>query len=1054
MKWGSVFYWFLFLPFGAKSQSTYGSVSGIVMFNKKTVSGAQLQLTNEQNGFNQITYSNKSGAYGFYQVLPESNYSLKVIYPYADTLQVSFIQIILGEDNLLNIPLQPSINILKPIMVESSSNLFKNKGANLLENLSIRGNGLSDLLMHQPQAFIKNHPNGAASFSGQNFRYNAFYIDGVLQNDQFGLSPTGAIMGETGLLPFAAESFEQMQLITSPYDASLGNFTGAVLNFVSKSGKNKSKQEWYTNTRFNAQSYGHSGANISGPILHNKVFYAVNIDQIKSSFTHPYPMNQYEGETNQIAKINRFRQSLQERYGYDPGSLDQLEQINSEKISIRIDGKINYKNQITLNARFANGNRRSNNIGTPIILLFSNIGKVQTQENFNISVEWKKRINDRTQNRLLFAFNQHSSYTQPPLQPFPNIKILDGEGMMLLGSGEETFQNRLSQSSINLNNRWSRLIGKHFIEMGIEIDYTNLKNHFLLNGYGQFFYYSIKDFLQNRSPVEFSMNQKSIETADQLPLSNMHILKTAFFLNYKTTLNKNISFFAGIRFNQAQFLNNPIPDSFTQFTAIPILATYHNLLHTQSGKLPNLIAIPSPRTTVKVSIPSLKGTINIGTGIFSGRIPYAWLTGIQSNNGNLIQQHFANSQQLRGYYFNPIFKSGSFALPPRFSTNKGTIYLGSSQLKLPTIWRSTIEFEKSFSPYLFANVQLMQYYNITEIGFLNVNIPDPTSILEGPDKRIVYSPSNKLTIPMLPDQSNPYDQILLIKNIDDQKGKGFQYAGQVKFQNNQKKWMLHYSYGESYAIYDGNYSVSINHWKLNEQKWGRNQPELAQSDYSQGHRIYAEFQVNHKGFKKHQLQLSIHYNGQSGNPFSYVYGGKNLSGDDPTSVGYDLIYIPTSTEIKEMSFIPLIKNDWYYTPDQQREAFELYISSDKYLNQRRGLYAEKNGSRSPFTHRIDLKLNFQFPIKIPLINSSGNLSLELLNAANLINQKWGKQMLVPSNRFRLISFEGFYHPQFLLPLYSFDPTIQKASIFQHNNNFNAASSNNWMLQLGFRLSFY
>lgn len=1054
MKWEYAFWGFLLMPLMAISQNTHGSISGKVVLNKKPVNGALLKLTNEHNGFEQITFSNKTGVYGFYQLLPERNYSLKVIYPSADTLQINLIHIVLGEDILLNIPLQPAINILKPIIVESSVIQSKNGSIDLLQNLPNRGNGISDLLMHQPQALIKNNQTGAASFSGQNFRYNAFYIDGVLQNDQFGLSPTGAIMGETGMLPAAPESFEQVQLITSPYDASLGNFTGAVMNFISKSGKNKPKQEWYTSYRFNAQEYWHSGATISGPILYNKIFYSVNIDQTTSSFTHQYPINDYEGQTNQHVKINRFRQSLQERFGYDIGSLDQFEKLSSQKISFRIDGKINQQHQIIFNARFANGNRNSNNLGAPSILLFSNSGKVQTQENYAISIEWKKRINHVTNNRMVVAFNQHSSHTQPKLQPFPNVRILDGEGMINVGSGEETYQNRLSQTSINLNNRWSSLRGKNYIEIGFDMDYSQLKNHFLLNGYGQYFYFSIRDFLQNRSPVEFSINQKISGLKEHTPLTNMQIIKAALFINYKTNLGKNIRFQAGLRINREKFLNSPTSDTFTQITAIPILGIYHDLLNTQSGKLPNLISVTSPRLSFNIFFPPLNGNIIIGTGIFSGRIPYAWLSGIQSNNGKLIQHHSANGQQLRGYYFNPVFNSGSFSLPPNYTTNKGTVYLGPSQLKLPAIWKSTVEIEKAISSHLSSTIQLMYYSNITELGFLNVNISAPTSILEGPDKRKVYPPTNQLTIPMLSDKSNPYNQILMIKNMHDQKGYGYLYGWQLRFQNNQQKWMLHYSFGKSYALYDGNFSVAVNHWKLNEQKLGRNKPELAESDYSQGHRVYAEYQFHLKGNKKRQFNFSLHYNGQSGNPFSYVYGGKNLSGDDPTSVGYDLIYIPTSNELNKMTFIPFTKKEWYYTPDQQKEALEIFFESDKYLKHRRGLYAEKNGSRSPFTHRIDLKMNFYFPIKIPSTNLRGTISLELLNAANLINQNWGEQMLVPSNRYRIINFEGFIHPQFLLPLYSFDPNILGTTIFRKNNSLNTASSNNWMLQLGFRLSFY
>jgi hypothetical protein len=96
-----------------------------------------------------------------------------------------------------------------------------------------------------------------------------------------------------------------------------------------------------------------------------------------------------------------------------------------------------------------------------------------------------------------------------------------------------------------------------------------------------------------------------------------------------------------------------------------------------------------------------------------------------------------------------------------------------------------------------------------------------------------------------------------------------------------------------------------------------------------------------------------------------------------------------------MNFIPLIKKDRYYTIDQQKEALTHYIANDEYLEKRRGQYAERNGSRSPFNHRFDIKVHYQFPIKITTQLIRCSVAIALLNAANLFNKNWGEQLLVP-----------------------------------------------------------
>jgi hypothetical protein len=1044
----------LFLPYMAMAQSTFGAISGKVIFNEKGVYGANISLLDESTQTIIKTSSNKSGAYGFYQLKPSSNYTLKASYPLADTICIQFIQVIVGEDILLNIPFQPKEKQLTPIQVYSSATIKAASSIDLLQNNSIKSNELSRLLMHHPEAYIKTDHSGAPSFSGQNNRFNSYYIDGVLQNDQFGLSPTGTIMGETGNLAAAPESFEQMQLMVSPYDASLGNFTGAAINIVTKSGKNKPYQEAYTTIRSNRNLYKHMGMNIGGPIVYNKLFYFFNFDYTNEYILRPYSIAEYLGETNQINKLNRFKQTMQEKFGYDPGTLDQVVHTTSNKFAIRIDGILNPKNQFVFNFRTTKAFRNSNSASTENMLIYSNNGKIQNQKNVSASLEWKYKINTYTQNRLLLSYNKHSSITNPKNQAFPLIRLLDGDGMIVLGASEETYMNKLSQSNININNRWGILSGKHFFDIGIDADYTVLKNNFMLNGNGQYFYYSISNFLQNRSPAAFSINklsnipnQKDVETT-------LNLFKWAIFINYRMYLNKNIQLHSGLRWNEEQFINSPQSDSFTNNTAIPILSHIHDLQGAISGKLPKLSSTPSPRGFIKIFLPKWNTRIRMGTGIFSGRIPYAWLAGIVSNNGNKIEQYLLKQNQLSNYPFNPNNTLTNFIPPQNHTINKGTVYLSSEKLKLPSLFRVTLNVDKKLTLRTEWSMQLMYFRNLTEFEFPNINIRNAASHFEGPDNRLIHAPTDTLKVPMNQNGTNPYDYIILIKNSNRKNGYGYEMSLQLKRQQQLSSGLIKYLYGKAYSYYDGNYSIALNHWKLMEQTNGRNHISLSTSDFSKGHRIYAEYQIQIKQQKNKRFSGSIHYNGQSGSPFSFVYGKGNLSGDDITSTGYDLIYIPREAEINQMYFEPILKNASYYDSDQQKEALNDFINENKYLQKRRGLYAERNGSRAPFIHRIDLKANWYIPIKIHTEKLHLNISFEILNAANLFNSKWGEQLQVPGDRMKLISFLGFRNNQLLIPIYSFDPTLLEKSIYELNNSLNPANSGNWMIQLGCRLSFY
>lgn len=1045
--------WLMLMQCNIFGQATVGSISGKVVFNQQAIAGAVLVLVNEATGQQLSNVSNTYGIYGFYQLQPGSSYHLTVHYPLADTVRIQHLTIQVGEDILLNIPLQSSVNLLSPVLVNSTlQSTRKGFQRNLLDNKWIRGNGLGQLLLHQPNALVKNDQSGAVSFGGQNYKYNGYYIDGVLQNDQFGLSPTGTLMGELGILSAAPESFEQMVLSTSAYDASLGNFTGATIHMVTKAGKNKPSQEIYATSQLNGHQYWHSGVNISGPIVYKKLLYFLNIDQVNTQIERPFDLRTYQGNTNQIKQIERFRQSVQSQFGYDPGNIDQMDNSKAQKLSLRLDAWLSAKSQMIINLKMTQGISERNLPSQETILQFSNNAKRQWQNLLSFSVALKKNINTNTQNLLSLFISHHQSHTQPISQPFPTFRLLDGEGFFVFGANEDSYLNHLKQTNINVLNRWSKLSGQHFVELGFDIDANWFKNHFLQNGHGQYFYYSIKDFLQNRPPIEFNINEPASSMNPLSPLSNMVIVKSALFFNYKTSISKSLFLQAGLRLNAEKNLSQSMPDSFTQSTAIPILSNHYPLHGTQSGQFPRLMSMPSPRLLLKWVKPNT--TVQLGLGLFTGRIPYAWLAGIQSNNGQHIVHRFANKDALKAFAFSSNWSMGQLNTPANTNTNKGIVSLAAEKIQLPNLIKSTLDIHQTIGSSLQVNLQGHFFSNLSALQFVNINIDPSQTLLESVDQRPIKNPHQPLHIPMLLNGNNPYDAIILLQNQPNQKGYGYGIGLEVLQKSPNEQTSIRYHFEQAYSMFDGHYSIPINHWRLNEQVLGRNQPQLSQSDYSLGHSIQFEYRLQLKSTLKNRLQLSVHYNGQSGTPYSFVYGNKNLSGDDPTSIGYDLIYIPLANEIQQMVFKPIIKNNLYYTTDQQKEALEWFIRSHDYLKNRRGQYAERNGARTPFIHRIDLELFYQFIIKIPPQQLRASITLGVLNIGHLLNQHWGQPMVVQGNRDRLLAFEGFSNNQSFIPVFSFDPTRLNQSIYKPINSTNPSRTGNWMLQLGFRLSFY
>jgi hypothetical protein len=121
-----------------------------------------------------------------------------------------------------------------------------------------------------------------------------------------------------------------------------------------------------------------------------------------------------------------------------------------------------------------------------------------------------------------------------------------------------------------------------------------------------------------------------------------------------------------------------------------------------------------------------------------------------------------------------------------------------------------------------------------------------------------------------------------------------------------------------------------------------------------------------------------------------------------------LIYVPTSAELQAQTFTNTAQiNGVVYTVAEQKQLLENYIQGDRYLRKRRGQFAERNGSRLPFTHILDLKLVQDINFKMGKKEYQVQITYDVYNFTHMLNHNWGRTYFLANDQYALIRFTGF-----------------------------------------------
>ena len=1073
--------------------STTSALAGSVVDEKgEGLPGATVIAIHEPTGSRYGASTRADGRYNIVNMRVGGPYKVSVTFVGYKAAVQSGIVLTLASELRQNFKLEVNQSQLEEVKVVASRSSVINSGrtgaATTVSNASITtlptlNRSLGDFARLDPRA------NGL-NFAGRNALYNNITVDGAFFNNTFALSST--IGGQTGASPISVDAIDQFQVIIAPYDVRQGMATGANINVVTKSGTNDWTGSGYyfgTNeglvgnkigdatSQYGKFNRGQYGARVGGAIIKNKLFVFGSFEQ--EATTEPgsnFVATRTGTEPNKsIAKaedLDRLKQFLLTKYNYDPGAYENYNKEKySQKANLRIDWNISDKHKFNFKYNYlrsfadispsSSGSLSGGRNPSATVLPFQgSLYRINNNLDSYIA-ELNSTFSNSISNNFTVGYTAMRDYRESPVNnnAFPMVDIGNGNLNELTAFGYEPFSanNRLDSDVFQMSDNLTIYKGKHVYTLGVAYEANSFLNGFAPNYFGGYQFRSIDDFIASATSgvsnaVRFTQN--SSNSAD-FPFAEMKGSTFSFYGQDEITAAKGLKLTFGLRGDATSFPSFDEP-KYTN-TYVPAL-TFRDGVKLETNKFPGTTILWSPRFGFNWDVKDDKTTqIRGGLGIFSGRVPYVWLSNQLSNNGVLFSSETLNNPTNRP--FNADVNAYRPAVASTVNPVAYNLAVTDPNFKFPQIFRANLAADKQFGDGWIVSLEGIYTKDMNAVYLENVNLPNSAVKAVGADNRTIFYTASAAGIPTNTRINQIYGNVkgvnapaagnsatapnisdaIVIKNTD----LGYSYAITATISKSFENGLfasLAYTNSDSRSVNDGG-SIAQSQWRDRVVSGDPNENVASYSSYMQSHRInaYGSYKLNYLN-EKASTTFGFTYSVAPAGRFSYTYSG-DMNGDGQTA--NDLMYIPRGqSEI-------MLKDLGTYTAAQQWNDLDKYISQDAYLSSRRGQYAERNGAELPWAANFDFKVIQDFYINVAGKKNTLQLTLDVFNFGNYVSPQWGLNQ--SALRAGLLSYTGndaaTGKPVFTFPYRS--GTTPLSETFQRS--FGLGSR--WQAQFGVRYIF-
>lgn len=548
---------------------------------------------------------------------------------------------------------------------------------------------IRDIISIDPRVSIdRGNEVDRISCLGGNDRSNTFTVDGIVQADVFGLN--GTPFASRNSLPLPFDTIRETSVEFAPFDVEYTDFTGCLINVVTKSGENQfhgSAFFTFRNEDLRGDSVDNAdfippefdekrwGGTLSGPIIPDRLFFFAGYEETDLGGTNDNgPRGAgFPNEENfvNIDQFNEFARIASDIYGQDVGGLprslpeastryfgrldalitddhrleasyQRLEETNVEPDSggNELTGLNSFEDEGTISDYYSARlySNWTDNISTELRLSRAEVGDVQGPLGFG------EAQSDNPTVRLSVLTQLQAEDEQGNLRFNPDGTPLFNNGFLSTGPGIFRSANQLDTKIDQAKFQVNVAAGNHQLKFGADVNDLEVFNLFAINATGTLFFNSFEDFEAGLvAPGSFS---STFSNPDALANGNLGggvisatpsgdineagatFSRTIFsvYAQDEWQASDRLNITAGVR---AQFFSGDSPPENPQF-----IARYG---FSNAFAFDDLDPLILPRLAATYELGDggffFDTRITAGVGLFSGGDPVVYFSNAFSNNG-------------------------------------------------------------------------------------------------------------------------------------------------------------------------------------------------------------------------------------------------------------------------------------------------------------------------------------------------------------------------------------------------------------------------------------